>query len=257
MVPGVRAGGQPINDAVGTGKWIVGADWSQILEDVVAGRNSLRRPEGAATFRVRAIVRAALCSCTIALVTVGTQQCRSSAAGSTSGEPKTGTQTAPKKSGGRFDPAHLRQLLETRACYLCDLQEAPLAKKNLRGADLQRADLRNADLTGADLSEAQLLSADVSGAHFRGAILREANFLNTRANRADFTGANFRGAQLLNASLEGADLTNADFSEAGLRGANLTGARTQGIRLQGAQFKETTLPDGTNCSEECTTRIPQ
>ena len=74
-------------------------------------------------------------------------------------------------SASAFDPADLKNLLDTNECVRCDLQEAFLPNTNLRGADLIGANLKGADLRGADLFMANLTDADLSGTNLRDAIL--------------------------------------------------------------------------------------
>lgn len=64
-----------------------------------------------------------------------------------------------------FVRSHLDHFLRTGRCTGCDLSDAPLSYKDLRGSDL-----RNADLRGADLSYSDLSYSDLRGANLRGAI---------------------------------------------------------------------------------------
>jgi len=72
------------------------------------------------------------------------------------------------------DPAHVKQLIDTRSCANCDLSEAnlagfTLAKTDLSGANLRQANLYKATLTGANLTGADLTGANLSGAQLAGA----------------------------------------------------------------------------------------
>ena len=89
---------------------------------------------------------------------------------------------------------HLIQLLESRQCPACELNDVDLTHANLRnaelkGAHLQRANLSQARLDGADLSESDLSFTSLQGASLRGADLRKSRLLGTDLRRADLTGA--------------------------------------------------------------------
>jgi len=90
------------------------------------------------------------------------------------------------------------------------LEQAVIAKTNLRGADLRSADLRGADLRSADLRGAYLLGADLGSADLRGAYLRGAYLLGADLGSADLRGAYLGGADLGSADLGGANLGGAD-----------------------------------------------
>jgi hypothetical protein len=104
-------------------------------------------------------------------------------------------------------PDHLKKLLETKQCSMCDLSDA-----NLSGMDLRRANLRGALLLNANLSKANLQNAD-----------------------------------LTSAILDGADLSGTDLSQANLAGASLYRIRADrwgGFIVTGTQFQNTVMPDG-------------
>ncbi|MBD2136484.1 pentapeptide repeat-containing protein [Anabaena sp. FACHB-1237] len=103
---------------------------------------------------------------------------------------------------------NIRQLLATKQCQKCVLNNAGLVM-----ADLAGANLIGANLVGANLSRANLAGADLRGADLRGVSL---------------FGANLTEAKLSGANLTGADLRNTYLSNAELKGANLTGANLQG-----------------------------
>jgi len=140
------------------------------------------------------------------------------------------------------------------------LEEAPLGRKNLRGANLRgawlsdaslcRAKLHNADLSGAhlehaDLGFAELQDANLCKAHLEGARLREAHLEQARLWDAHLEYANptmgyLHGAEIWNAHLEGADFRLASVDGATLicgitydentdfRGVALSNARLDG-----------------------------
>lgn len=88
----------------------------------------------------------------------------------------------------------LFQLLETRSCRGCKLQDADLVHADLRDADLrqaqlQRANLGQARLDGAQLGGANLNFTSLMGASLRGADLRGARLDGTDLRQADLSGA--------------------------------------------------------------------
>ena len=92
------------------------------------------------------------------------------------------------------DEEHLIQLLESRQCPSCqlndvDLTHADLRDADLKGAQLQRANLSQARLDGADLSGSDLSFTSLQGASLRGADLRNSRLIGTDLRRTDLTGA--------------------------------------------------------------------
>ncbi len=100
------------------------------------------------------------------------------------------------EAGSNFED--LVQLLETRTCMECRLQDADLMHADLRDANLKKAKLQRADLGRAQLDGANLSGADLSFATLRHASLR---------------GANLSGATLTGTDLIGADLSNAQLDD--------------------------------------------
>ena len=95
---------------------------------------------------------------------------------------------------GKADSTDLLQLLDTRSCPGCKLQDADLVHADLRDADLrqaqlQRANLGQARLDGAQLSGANLSFTSLKGASLRGADLRGARLDGTDLRQADLSGA--------------------------------------------------------------------
>lgn len=66
-------------------------------------------------------------------------------------------------------PTAMQQLLTTKQCQGCNLQQSNLANVDLKGSNLAGANLSGANLSGANLT----------GANLKGAILRGANLKNT------------------------------------------------------------------------------
>jgi uncharacterized protein YjbI with pentapeptide repeats len=94
----------------------------------------------------------------------------------------------------KADATDLFQLLDTRSCRGCKLQDADLVHADLRDADLrqaqlQRANLGQARLDGAQLGGANLSFTSLTGASLRGADLRGARLDGTDLRQADLSGA--------------------------------------------------------------------
>jgi len=117
----------------------------------------------------------------------------------------------------------------------------------LREANFRRADLDDAILNGANLQGANLVSADFSeidfeiNPNFRGADLRNANFLRATLNGVDFTGARLDEANFNRAEMKATIFTNTDMNEAEMRDANAQGARFNGADVSDVDFSESDL----------------
>lgn len=94
----------------------------------------------------------------------------------------------------KADSTDLFNLLDTRSCRSCKLQDADLVHADLRDTDLRQAQLQRANLSQARLDGAQLGGANLSftslmGASLRGADLRGAQLNGTDLRQADLSGA--------------------------------------------------------------------
>lgn len=123
-----------------------------------------------------------------------------------------------------------------RSCPGCNLFQADLANRSLRGVDLHGARLRQADMSAAVAAHARLARTDLRDLNGYGAVL---------------TGADLSGADLTNATLVGAYLQGASLAGARLDGANLSGAElsharglTAGQLARACGDEATTLPRG-------------
>ncbi|MCP2343635.1 pentapeptide repeat-containing protein [Actinomadura rupiterrae] len=115
-----------------------------------------------------------------------------------------------------------------------DLQGAPLAGRDLRGADLFGAELDHADLRGADLTGARLAEATITGADLTGAILDRATITRSVLSRSDLTGARLHGATITDTLVLNAILDDADFTGATITNTTLYGTSRTGTRLDNA-----------------------
>lgn len=131
-----------------------------------------------------------------------------------------------------------------------NLARISLPNADLQEANLERANLQEADLQEADLSEANLCGANLQKANLRGANLQTANLQEANLRDADLSGANLRETNLQKANLRGAELWRAELWSADLQDADLRWAEFQGSELNGARLCCTTMPDGTEVSQE-------
>lgn len=134
------------------------------------------------------------------------------------------------------DAGQIARVQGGASCPRCNLFQADLSNRALKGLNLSGSRLRQADLSLAVMNRTS----------FAGADLRDVN-----AYGGVFSSASFAGANMTNATFVGAYLQGANFRRATLAGANFSGAEmdhavglTQG-QLNGACGDEaTTLPAG-------------
>ena len=128
------------------------------------------------------------------------------------------------------DEQHLIQLLRSRQCPDCqlndvDLTHADLRDADLKGAYLRRANLSQARLDGADLSGSDLSSTSLQGASLRGSDLRNSRLMGTDLRRADLTGARLDPRALDQSHWDGArGVHHGARSHAGLHNAGVDAA---------------------------------
>jgi uncharacterized protein YjbI with pentapeptide repeats len=125
----------------------------------------------------------------------------------------------------------VKQLLETRECPKCELQNT-----YLKGYNLQNVNLKDANLKGANLENANLKGANLENAKLWGANLKNANLQGTK-----FIDANLESANLIKANLGSANLNDANLRFVQLQGANLENANLQGSRLWEADLTQANL----------------
>jgi uncharacterized protein YjbI with pentapeptide repeats len=130
------------------------------------------------------------------------------------------------------NPQHVKRLLKTNQCPLCDLSNADLSETNLFGASLVGANLEGANLSdsnlgSANLSDANLTRANLQGTYSMDAILdrtklNQSNLIQAYLRKATITHSQFEQAVLLNANLSEAKIFNTNFHKADLSDANLS-----------------------------------
>ena len=128
------------------------------------------------------------------------------------------------------DEQHLIQLLGSRQCPACQLNDVDLTHADLRDADLNGTDLRRANLSqarldGADLSGSDLSYTSLQGASLRGSDLRNSKLIGTDLRRADLTGARLNPRALDQSHWDGArGVHQGARSHAGLHNAGVDAA---------------------------------
>ncbi len=139
----------------------------------------------------------------------------------------------------------VQQLLATKKCPGCNLQNANLNDSILVGASLSQSNLEGAKLLGANLQNANLHKANLKRVYLRSSNLKGANLQGANLERADVSNAQLQGANLKGANLEGVRLVTSNLEGANLEGANLKGAEVvENTKLTGANLKGATMPDG-------------
>ena len=122
------------------------------------------------------------------------------------------------------------------SCPRCNLFQANLGNKDLRGRNYAGARLRQADMSLSVFNHVSFANSDLRDINGYGAL---------------FTGANLKSADLTNATLVGSFLQGANFRGAKLDGVNFSGAEMDhAVGLKQAQLsracgdESTTLPRG-------------
>ncbi len=134
------------------------------------------------------------------------------------------------------------------------LNDRPLHKYNLQGANLMQASLvdchlRGANLDGADLQRANLLRASFGDTSLVGANLTRVSAMVTNFSLADMTRAQlssanlmfsrFKSTKLFQANFIGANLNQTIFVDTDLREANLNGCAVYGISAWNVKLRDT------------------
>lgn len=122
------------------------------------------------------------------------------------------------------------------SCAHCNLFQANLYNKDLRGRNYAGSRLRQADMSLSVFNHVDFANADLRDVNGYGAL---------------FSGANLKDADLTNATLVGSFLQGANFKGAKLDGVNFSGAEmNRAVGLRQAQLsracgdESTTLPRG-------------
>jgi hypothetical protein len=146
-------------------------------------------------------------------------------------------------AAGAFDAGKMEDFKTTNVCKYCDLSDAPLGGRDMRGADFQNANLSGAVLVKANMGERPMEKRTLV-TNFEDANLRRTDFTGANLHMANFTNAYLREANLTGADLSDSVLNSANMKGAVLSGANLKGAKMDGAKLDDAKFCKTVMPDG-------------
>jgi len=139
----------------------------------------------------------------------------------------------------------VKQLLATKKCPGCNLQNANLNDSNLVGASLSQSNLERAKLLGANLQNANLHKANLKRVYLRSSNLKGANLQDANLEGAYVSNAQLQGANLKGANLKRVRLVTSNLEGANLEGANLLGADlVENTKLHRANLKGATMPDG-------------
>lgn len=133
-----------------------------------------------------------------------------------------------------------------------DLAGADLRRARFSGGTFHKASLVGADLSGATLEQLALIECDLRGAAFRGASITGAQVLMSDLSDVSATGARIREATFINLRAERIDLGDAHLDRCGFMGdVHLAGARLDDIEatdvtwnggdLRGSRFRRARL----------------
>ncbi|WP_333587557.1 pentapeptide repeat-containing protein [Phenylobacterium sp.] len=158
------------------------------------------------------------------------------------------------RSALAFAPILALVLSVTVGSTAAQAQNAGQIAQVRQGAHCPKCNLFQADLGGRELR----------GRNLSGARLRQADLSLAIMNRSNFAGADLRdveayGALFASASFAGADLSQASFVGTHLQGANFRGARLAGTNFSGAEMDRATGLTQAQLSQACgdaSTRLP-
>jgi len=153
-------------------------------------------------------------------------------------------------AAGAFDAGKMEDFKTTNVCKYCDLSDAPLGGRDMRGADFQNANLSGAVMAKSNLAERPMEKRTLV-TNFEDANLRRTDLSGANLHLANFTNAYLREANLTGADLSDAVLLLSNMKGAVLAGANLKGAKMDGAKLDDAKFCKTVMPDGSLNDSGC------
>ncbi len=139
------------------------------------------------------------------------------------------------------DAGQIARVRGGASCPGCNLFQADLSNRSLRGVNLSRARLRQADLTMVVMNRASFAGADLRDVNAFGGVFSSASFAGANLTNATFVGTYLQGANFRGATLSGANFSGAEMDRAvGLTQGQLNGA---------CGDVATTLPPGLRISE--------
>ncbi|MGB3518515.1 MAG: pentapeptide repeat-containing protein [Elainellaceae cyanobacterium] len=104
-----------------------------------------------------------------------------------------------------FQTADLDQLIATRACVECDLQDIDLRGSNLSGVNLEKANLSRANLMAVNL-----MGANLEGATLDEALMFAVNLLDANLRGVSVFGTELGGAYVCNTTIPSGRISNRD-----------------------------------------------
>jgi uncharacterized protein YjbI with pentapeptide repeats len=110
-------------------------------------------------------------------------------------------------------------------CPHCNLFQADLSNKTLKGRDYAGARLRQADLSLSVFNHGSFAGGDLRDINGYGALFSSASFVGANLTNATFVGAFLQGANFHGATLNGVNFSGAEMDHAvGLTQGQLSGA---------------------------------
>jgi uncharacterized protein YjbI with pentapeptide repeats len=117
-----------------------------------------------------------------------------------------------------------------------DLSGARLANLFLSDCELKRCDLSNAVVRNGSMRRVACDGGRLTGFSFTAGGIRDASFLDCRADMSSF-----EGSKLERVSFSGCDLREADFRQARFSSVAFSGCDLTGADISGARFEECSM----------------
>lgn len=123
------------------------------------------------------------------------------------------------------DAGQIARVRGGASCPRCNLFQADLSNRTLKGLNLSGARLRQADLSLAIMNRTSFAGGDLRDVNAYGGVFSSASFAGANLTNASFVGAYLQGASFRGATLAGVNLSGAEMDRAvGLTQAQLDGA---------------------------------
>lgn len=100
------------------------------------------------------------------------------------------------------------------SCPRCNLFQADLSNRTLKGLNLSGSRLRQADLSLAVMNRTSFAGADLRDVNAFGGVFSSASFAGANLTNATFVGAYLQGARFTGANLGGANFSGAEMDRA-------------------------------------------
>jgi uncharacterized protein YjbI with pentapeptide repeats len=121
--------------------------------------------------------------------------------------------------------SQIQHVQDGASCPRCNLFQADLSNKSLKGHNYAGARLRQADLSLSVFNHGDFAGADLRDVNGYGALFSGANFTHANMTNSTFVGAFLQGADFHGAILNGVNFSGAEMDRAnGLTQAQLNGA---------------------------------